>query len=917
MKSRFYCFENLFLHKIYFGFSSYIIKIIKIQVYRYKLKYIVFFLSAFIAFGCSTKKNTAVRRGYHNLTSRYNILYNGKESFKKGMQKLESGFKDDFSELLPVFLYSSKEATATIDPEMDRAMKKATKMLTMHSITVKPELKSKGELSQKEREFYNKKEYNKWADDAYLLLGKAQFYKQTYDPAQETFNYIVQSFPESNSVFEAKLWLARIADEKEKYRDAEDYLSDLTKNISLPHELIGEISATWTDFYIKQGKFKDAIPFLLKAISYTRHKYTRTRYTFLMAQLYAKTGDNVQASEYYDKVVNMNPHYEMAFNAKINRALTYQTGASSRKDIEKELKKMLRDDKNNDYRDQIYYAIGQLYFKDKNFDEAIKYFKLSLESGKDNNRQRAKTQITLADWYYAIPDYVNAQVYYDSAVGLIDEHYPDYQTLLTKSISLTNLVKNLNAYQFNDSVLKLAALSSEELNNLVDELIEKEKKDEEEKALKIQEDEQQRLDMNDALAQQVNTTTPGSNNWYFYNPTIKTLGHKDFVKNWGNRKLEDNWRRKNKNSTSFDALASETSGEKSDAKTEKTKAKTKVTNKLSRDYYLQDIPFTDSAKIEANKKIANGLYNVGMIYGDELKDYQKSINTFEELLKRYPNYENRLQVYFKIYSLAKINADLNRESIYQDKIVKEFPNSNYAKLITNPNYISEMQAVEKQISENYSQTLQLYQQGNYDQVEVRSLQAMKDYPSDKLFPNYKYLFTVTSGLKKDTISFITDLQKFEAKYPKTELAASAQIIIEYLQNKHPEIIEKQNEIVAHELFSASMNEMHYFIYSVPDQTNMNQLIFNIINFNLDNFDTLKLEVKKLNIGKDFYCQVGQFKNGDESMVYLRKIITSDEIFHDLNRQNLLPFVISQSNLKAMTESGKDQQYLIFYKENYK
>jgi tetratricopeptide (TPR) repeat protein len=875
-------------------------------------KYAIFLIAISLAFSCSTKKNTALRRGYHNLTAHYNVLFNGNESFKKGMQKLETSHKDDYSEILPVFLYSKKEDLATIGSDMDRAIKKATKLITLHSITVKPDIDTKADLTPKEREFYSKKEYNKWVDDAYLLLGKSHFYKKEFGIAKESFNYIIATFGDIETAFEAKIWLTRIANEEERFRESEQNLNELIKITTLSKELLGEVYATWTDLELKQSNYNNAIPYLEKTIENTKHKSQRLRYNFLLAQLYAKIGDNVNASLYYNKVVGMNPPYEMAFNAKINQALTYQSGGVSRKDIEKELRKLLKDDKNIEYRDQIYYAIGQLYFKDQNFDEAVKYYKLSLAVGKDNNQQRARTQLTLADWYYAKPDYVNAQCYYDSAVSFIDEKYPDYKILQAKAASLTNLVKNMNMVNFEDSVLALSGKSQVDIEAVINARIEAERKAEEEQNQKKLEADQALQEMAENN-QQSNTATAGSNGWYFYNPSAKISGHKEFIKYWGSRKLEDNWRRKSKTSVSFGETLTDATGEKKETKTDKAK----ITNKLSRDYYLQNIPFSDSAKMDANKKISTGLFNMGVIYGEELKDYKRAIQSFETLLSQFPNYENRLLVYFKLYTLAKNDNDMERTVKYQNKIISEFPNSSYAKIITNPNYLTELQAEEKKISDNYEQTYHLFNQGQYNLVETRAAQAIKDYPSSKLNPGYEYMLVVALGLKKDTLSFVTDLQNYAEKYPKTDLSENAQILIKYLQNKHPEIAEKQNEMVAHSLFSASMNEIHTFAYLVPPQTNLNQLIFNVINFNLDNFDSLKLEVKKVNVGKNNYCQVSQFKDGNEAMIYYKKIINNTDIFHDLEKSDLVSFVISQSNLKALTESGKNEQYMIFFRENYK
>ena len=309
---------------------------------------------------------------------------------------------------------------------------------------------------------------------------------------------------------------------------------------------------------------------------------------------------------------------------------------------------------------------------------------------------------------------------------------------------------------------------------------------------------------------------------------------------------------------------------------------------------------------------------MGEIYSDELKDYFRANKTFEDLLRRYPLNDNRLQIYYKLYTIAKNNKDVDRVSIYQQKIINEFPGSTYAKLMTNPNYVEELKNQENQVYAYYEETLKLFQAGNYSDAESRSEKAMKDYPGHVLFSKFDYLYTISSGLSKDTVSFVTDMQNFISKYPQTELAENAQILINYLQNKHPEIIEKQNLVIARELYVQSFQEIHYFAYIVPTQINLNQLIFNIINYDIDNVDSLKLEVKKVSIGtKNNLCMVSLFKNSNEAMAYFRKITSYEGIFRDIERQGIIPVVISETNFNKISETGKVEQYVIFFRENYK
>ena len=120
-----------------------------------------------------------------------------------------------------------------------------------------------------------------------------------------------------------------------------------------------------------------------------------------------------------------------------------------------------------------------LPIKEGNETKALEYYTKSIEANKGNDQQKARSYLTLANLYYSIPDYPNAQAYYDSAVSHIDPDYPGYNALFTKSKSLTRLVDEINTVQLADSVLKLAKLPQEELYERIDAIIEQERKKEE------------------------------------------------------------------------------------------------------------------------------------------------------------------------------------------------------------------------------------------------------------------------------------------------------------------------------------------------------------------------------------------------------------------------------------------------------
>ncbi|OFY58983.1 MAG: hypothetical protein A2Y87_09930, partial [Bacteroidetes bacterium RBG_13_46_8] len=740
---------------------------------------VLFILLVFLA-GCSTQKNTPVTRFYHNVTSRYNVLFNGSESYNKGMKKMEETFQNDYSGILPVFLYGDDDVTKAISSDMDRTIKKSSKLISLHSITVKPKVKKTKTLSPKEREFFNKKEFNDFVDDAYLLMGKAHFHKHDFGLATETFQLLMNDFKNEPVVHETQLWLARTYNETGQYKDSEEILNLLLHKEDFPKKLFPSLYATFADLNLKQNNYKPAIGYLEKSLELKLRKNNKIRYTFILAQLYEKTGNLKKATDLYGHVINMNPPYTMAFNAHINRALTYQEGFGSAGEIEQELLKMLKDDKNLDYRDQIYYALGDLATKEGNREKAITQYKKSVQYSTKNPDQKARSYLTLADLYYIMPDYVNAQVYYDSAVAMLDPSYKNYDLISAKSANLNRLVTEWKTFVLEDSVQRLAALSEPELLGFIDKIIENVRKEEE---LKRQQEQDRILNEQygresvdqSSIAQSDQTT---GTKWYFYNDATKNMGYKEFKLKWGNRKLEDHWQRQNKSMAVFS-----TAVENGEEEAEGEAAPEKGLSNKSREYYLRNVPRNDSMMQASHDRTENALYNMGLIYKNELKDNAKAKESFNELLKRYPRSDFRLPVYYNLYALARDESDQSSINLNKNRIVSEFPESVYAKILTNPDYLKEIEAEEKKIVRQYEECYDLFTLGNYPEVITRSSRVLADNPGNPLVPQFDYLRALSVGKTSDTKTFRDTLNRIVSSYPGTEVYDAAMNIIAYMNKE--------------------------------------------------------------------------------------------------------------------------------------
>jgi TolA-binding protein len=465
-----------------------------------------------------------------------------------------------------------------------------------------------------------------------------------------------------------------------------------------------------------------------------------------------------------------------------------------------------------------------------------------------------------------------------------------------------------------DSVQRLAALSQPELLDFIDKIIQNVTREEE---LKRQQEQERLLaeqygneSVNQNYLTQSGQTAGGK--WYFYNDATKNMGYKEFKMKWGNRKLEDHWQRQNKSMAVF------STGTESNEKEEKEATPEKELNNKSREYYLRNVPRNDSMMQASHKRLENALFNMGLIYKNDLKDNSKARESFNELLKRYPLSEFRLPVYYDLYTMFKEEGDQANMNLYKSKIVSEFPETVYAKVLTNPDYLKEIEAEEKKIIRQYEECYDLFTLGNYPEVITRATQALKDNPDDPLVPQFDYLRALSVGKISDTKTFRDTLNRIVSSYPGTEVCDAALNIIAYMNKEHPELLEEEEKVKAENLYQYNEETEHMAALIVNKKSNNNQLTFNILNFNLDNFDTenLRIETVDINPMQSLFL-VKTFRNKTDAELYKNRIRSDEKVFRDYDNPAVEIVTISSENLKILLEDKLPDRYLKFYQEHYK
>jgi len=869
--------------------------------FQKKNKIIGFFVLVAAVFmaACSTKNNTAINRTYHNVTAKYNVYFNGNEAFKKGVKTLDKTYIDNYTQILPMFKYGEKNFLGAISGDMDRAIIKSSKLIKKHSITAKPKkkkAKKRKKLSKKEKKFLRKPEYCKWVDDAYLLMGKAALHKQDFKPAIKSFEYIIKTFKKEPIKFDATIWLIRTYNEMEKFDDSQRLLGVLSNDRKFPEKLQGELAAIYADFYLKQKEYERSLPHLEKAIELAKKKKTRLRYMYILAQIYQKLENFNKASQLFTDVIDKNPPYEMAFNAKINRAGSFSGGGNSN-EIRKQLFKMLKDDKNIDFQDQIYFALANLALREGKNDEAIKNFKLSVRKSVSNQNQKAISFLALADLYFEKPNYRLAGFYYDSTMTYLSQSHTDYDELALKTKKLKNLIKNLSLIEREDSLQALARMTEGERNQVINKAIESEnrKKQEAKQLIMNQQNmySQSRMDQMDMQRQ----GSRGSG-FYFYNPNLLSFGHTNFLKKWGERRLEDNWRRINKAVTT---VAMDEENENSDESGEIDRTK--------REYYLKNIPFSDSAKVVSTAKIMEAMYNVGVIYEHDFSNHDEAILAFLKLNKRFPDSFYELESFYQLYLVNKTISNSKQKNFYKKQIIKQYPESKYAKMFTNPNYVKELQREEQLLENLYVSTYNSFKSGNYSAVAANVKRAEAQYPKNKLAAKFDLLNTMSLAHTASVSGYKKALEKLKETYANdTEIQKKV--------NELLEAIKRGNYTEKEIYFYNQPMQHHYLFYLNNPDVDINSIKFKLANYNADTYNDRKFEMQIIPYtANNQIVIVKNFANKEDAEAYFQALQASD-IFKEIPAATFKECIIAFDNFEIFKKNKQFERYWSFFKKYY-
>lgn len=898
--------------------------------------------------GCSTKKNTPASRNWQAFTTRYNVYYNGKTHYDEQLKAMLDGYQDDYSQLVKVHPAEARNDKKAPQPSGDfkRTIEKMQKSIQLHSIKKKPRKKTG---SAKEKAFRAREEFNPFLHNSWLTMGKGQYMNGDFLGAASTFFYISKHFTWlPKTVTEARLWMALSYLAMDWDYEAENALHPVKEKDLVNNELRNLYNLAYADYYLHTKNWEKAVKPLEYAARHAKGSQ-KNRLWFLLGQTYTQLGKKKDAYNAFKKAGSgAATDYRTKFNARIKQSEVFQ-GTNIKKEV-RALRNMTHYARNTEFLDQIYYAIGNLYISRKDTAEAMKNYRLAVEKSTRNGIDKALAQLALGNLYFLQGDYVKAQPCYSEAVPQLPETYPDYKMLKKRSDVLDELATYAGNVHLQDSLLTLSKMTPEEqrkaCQKLVDELIEREKKEAEEAAreeyLANQQGADDNIKRNDAPANTM--INNGDKSWYFYNSMTKNQGKTEFQRRWGARKNEDDWRRRNKSVFSLDeesaddesdnegeGLPNDTTSMSPEEKEAAKKQLDAASDPHNVEYYLAQIPKTPEDIQTCHDVIQEGLYNMGIILKDKLEDFPAARKEFNRLLESYPDNIYRLDVYYNMYLMAVRSGDVAQAERWRQMILANFPDSPYGHAMLDPNYFENLRKMFRVQEAKYQEAYDAYLDNSNSRVHALTAEMERDFPLSKIIPKFVFIDALSYLTENDLPKFKERLEYLLEKWPDTDMTPMAGSIVRGLrQGREPNkgssnsrgmiwSMRLSNDSVPMNAdgtpanFENDPNSPQYLVLAFPrDSVSSNQLLYDVARFNFSSFVVRDFDLEQMSFGNIGLLIVKGFENVKQLEHY--RNVMAEKGFEVPEGVRLI--MISKPNFELLLREGRSfEEYFRFAEQD--
>lgn len=901
---------------------------------------------------CSTQKNTAGTRRYHAITAHFNAMYNGEVAFDEGVDAQEKGHKDNYNELLPVFVVSDSKTAKIGKSNFETAILKAEKAIKKHSIKHKPK-RPQGKMTPKQYAFYNQREFNPYLKKAWLMFADAQFRQGEFIDAAASYNYIIRLYandPEVNSVARARL--ARCYVLLEWPYDAEDVFNKIKRD-SITVLGQRERDASYAAYLIYNRQYKEALPLVVKTARYTKGKQSKARLYFLAGQLSRTEGNNKEAYKWLKKCIKLNPTYELAFNARILQTEVLAKGQG--KAMIKRLQRMTKSPGNADYLDQIYYAMGNIYLASADTLHTIYSWKKGIEESKQNGYAKAVLCQRLGELHWERNNYIDARECYDQLVSLMDKENEQYAEVQRRTKALDEIEPHLSAVKLQDSLQVLAKLPEKEYLAVIDRVIEELKQKEKEQAKKEAENNIQGGNRPNPTAANANSNTPqraGANRgnqqgaFYFYNPQAVMQGKQEFQRRWGKRANEDNWRRSNKAAVrsdsdegydyaADDSLANADLGEigsmdgEGGLSDEEQALKDSLANDPHhREYYLKQIPFTEEQVEASNKLIVDGLYNGGVIMMEKIENFPLARKTLYRVVTDFQDFDKMDDVYYHLFLLAMREDNAEDTAYYRQMLQASFPESKLTATVSNPRYLEIAYNGTHLEDSLYADTYAAYKEGRYYTVDQNFAESTTDFPEGRHRGKFLFVHAMKQLYTGQREQFLEEMKELVKSFSKDEISEMASAIVKGIEAgrllasdkwdnssiwSRRSVFQSSDSTAVADSLVADPLQPYVFLLAYPTgEVDEDRLLFEVARWNFTSFMARNFDIEIVPAGEITQMRIKGFQTYDEVHAYAQQLYGDSDMRQLL--EGIRGILISEANLKLLGTRYSYDDYNDFYDE---
>ena len=704
-----------------------------------------------LLFSCSTKKDSFINRNFHSVTTKYNVLFNGKVALEEGREALMNSYIDNYWEVLPVERMEVMDELATPgsggkNPSFKKAEEKAVKAIQKHSM----------DIGDRQR--------NPQMDEAYLLLGQARYFDQRFIPALEAFNYTLSEYPDSDKINQTRIWREKTHLRLENDEFAIANLKRIIRFEELDDQEYADANAVLGQAYINLKHKDSAVQVMKRAVSSTKLNEEKGRYNYIIGQLFNELGHKDSANMAFDKVIDLNrksPRIYM-INAHVEKAKNFDLENGNKEEFLEMLNDLAEDRENRPFLDRIYRQLAEYHLANDSLELAESFFNKSVRKATTDRFLKALDYEDIAALRFDEAKYKDAGSYFDSTLLNLKKNTRKFRNIEKKRANLEDVIAYEDVAHEKDSILKLVNFSDEERTAYFQTYIDELKAEE---AAQLEAEEQkQSIVANEFASSRNSGPQTGGDEFYFYNQTTVAYGKNEFRKRWGDRNLEDNWRLLDKNTITKTEVAE--GKETVDAGTK---------DMYSVAFYTDKIP-TDEKVIDTIVKDRNfAYYQLGLIYKEKFKEYKLAANRLEQLLEKNPEEKLILPSKYNLYKIYILLEQPTKADQYKNDIINNHGDSRYAQILRNPQDV--IASDENSPESLYGKTYKKFVNQQFEEALVDSEKYILQFTGEEIVPKFEMLKATTIARLDGFLAYKEALNYVALNYPNNDEGKRAQEII--------------------------------------------------------------------------------------------------------------------------------------------